>query len=97
VYRWLSVLLPHLAGIFVNGMVIDDVGVQPLGHARSDGAACPRCGEESRRVHSRYQRRWRTLRRAGGRWRSANVVDWSTSIEWGFSVTITTSAVVTIT
>jgi hypothetical protein len=52
VYRWLSVLLPHLAGIFVNGMVIDDVGVQPLGHARSDGAACPRCGEESRRVHS---------------------------------------------
>ncbi|MGP3966483.1 transposase family protein [Streptomyces sp. 6N223] len=31
---------------------------------RTSSASCPRCGENSERVHGRYERRW-----AGCRWR----------------------------
>lgn len=55
-YRWLSVLLPHLAALVIDGVGADTDLVQVHAHARSAGACCRRCGGESRRVHSRYQR-----------------------------------------
>src|SRR6478752_2904337 len=56
VYRWLSVLLPHLALLVIDGVAADGDGVLIRGHARAALSRCRRCGRESDRVHSRYVR-----------------------------------------
>jgi len=56
VYRWLSVLLPHLALLVIDGVAADGDRVLISGHARAALSRCRRCGRESDRVHSRYVR-----------------------------------------
>jgi transposase len=56
VYRWLGVLLPHLTQLVIDGVRADSAVVQIHAHARVARARCRRCGIESVRVHSRYQR-----------------------------------------
>jgi transposase len=56
VYRWLCVLLPHLGRLVIDGISADAGVVQMHGHARAATARCRRCGQESARVHSRYER-----------------------------------------
>jgi len=56
VYRWLTVLLPHLALLVIDSVAADVDGVQIRGHARAARSRCGRCGQESNRVHSRYVR-----------------------------------------
>jgi transposase len=53
----LSVLLPHLAGVIVEEVVAAAGLLLVMARARAAEAACPRCGTESVRVHSRYSRR----------------------------------------
>ena len=53
----LQVLLPHLAGVIVEGAEIAGGRLCIWARARADLAACPGCGIVSGRVHSRYQRR----------------------------------------
>jgi transposase len=53
----LGVLLPHLAGVIVEGVAVSAGLVCVLARARADTAACPVCGTVSGRVHSRYGRR----------------------------------------
>ena len=55
-YRWLSVLLPHLAMLVIDGVAADGDRVLISGHARAALSRCRRCGRESDRVHSRYVR-----------------------------------------
>lgn len=55
-YSSLSVLLPHLAEAVVDGAEVRGGEVSVEAHARSEAAACSRCGHDSTRVHSRYQR-----------------------------------------
>jgi transposase len=50
-------LLPHLAGVAVEAVEVAGGRVRIWAHARSGGAACPRCGRFSQRVHSGYERR----------------------------------------
>src|SRR5207244_11969281 len=52
-----SRLLPHLAGLQVERVLVtaEAVHVEARRHART--AACPGCGRRSRRVHSQYTRR----------------------------------------
>jgi transposase len=56
VYRWLTVLLPHLVLLVIDGVAADVDGVEIRGHARAARSRCGRCGQESARVHSRYVR-----------------------------------------
>ena len=56
VYRWLTVLLPHLALLVIDSVAADVDGVQIRGHARAARSRCGSCGRESNRVHSRYVR-----------------------------------------
>jgi len=56
VYRWLTVLLPHLALLVIDGVAADVDAVQIRGQARAARSRCGRCGQESDRVHSRYVR-----------------------------------------
>jgi len=56
VYRWLTVLLPHLALLIIDSVAADADGVLIRGHARAARSRCGRCGQESTRVHSRYVR-----------------------------------------
>jgi transposase len=53
----LAVLLPHLAAVVVEKARIDGDRVCAWVRARADGAACPRCGCWSGRLHSGYARR----------------------------------------
>jgi len=54
----LSILLPHLAGVIVEGVAVVAGLVLVTARARAPEAACPKCGTASRRVHSRrYSRR----------------------------------------
>jgi transposase len=53
----LGVLLPHLAGAVVEGVVAAAGLLCVLARARAGEAACPVCGAVSGRVHSRYGRR----------------------------------------
>jgi transposase len=53
----LGVLLPHLAGVVVEEVVVTAGVVCVRARARPGGAACPGCGTVSGRVHSRYGRR----------------------------------------
>jgi transposase len=53
----LGVLLPHLAGVIIEGVAVSAGLLCVLARARADTAACPVCGTVSGRVHSRYGRR----------------------------------------
>jgi transposase len=53
----LGVLLPHLAGVIVEEIAVTAGLLLVLARARAATAACPMCGTESGRVHSRYDRR----------------------------------------
>jgi len=53
----LGLLLPHLAGVAVEAAEIAGGRVRIWARASADGAACPRCGQFSERVHSGYERR----------------------------------------
>jgi transposase len=52
----LAVLFPHLAGLCVHR--VEDTGdaVMIVASCRADAACCPRCGQESARVHGGYAR-----------------------------------------
>ncbi len=52
----LAVLFPHLAGLRVHR--VEDAGdaVMVVASCRADSACCPRCGQESARVHGGYAR-----------------------------------------
>lgn len=62
----LSALFPHLAGLRVHR--VEDIGhaVVISASCRAGGACCPRCGQESARVHGGYSR-VRAGGAAGGR------------------------------
>jgi transposase len=51
------VLLPHLATVVIEAVTDRGAGVVLDVRLRAEQAACPRCGQLSRRVHSRYHRR----------------------------------------
>ena len=53
----LGILLPHLAGVIVEGVAAAAGLLLVMARARAPGAACPRCGTMSGRIHSRYERR----------------------------------------
>ncbi len=53
----LGVLLPHLAGVAVEAAEVAGGRVRIWARASGEGAACPRCGQFSERVHSAYERR----------------------------------------
>jgi len=53
----LGILLPHLAGVIVEEVVVAAGLLLVMARARAAEAACPRCGTASARVHSRYSRR----------------------------------------
>jgi transposase len=53
----LGVLLPHLLPVIVEKTEVDGDMVRVHARVRAGGAACPRCGTWSGRVHSRYGRR----------------------------------------
>ena len=52
----LTVLFPHLAGLRVHR--VEDIvhAVVISASCRAGGACCPRCGQESARVHGGYSR-----------------------------------------
>jgi transposase len=52
----LGFLLPHLAGVAVEGVALAAGALLVTARARAPEAACPKCGTASRRVHSRYTR-----------------------------------------
>jgi transposase len=62
-----AVLLPHLADVVVER--VEEVGGSVLiwAHPRAARATCPRCGGESGRVHSRYERKLADAAVAGQR------------------------------
>ena len=62
----LGILLPHLAGVIVEGVVAAAGLLCVWARSRSSEAACPKCGMTSARVHSRYSRRLADLA-VGGR------------------------------
>jgi transposase len=51
--------LPHLAGLVLEEIEHDQGKVILGARGRGDFAACPSCGDSSRRVHARYERRLR--------------------------------------
>ena len=53
----LEMLLPHLAGVITETAELEDGRLRIWAHSGAEGAACPRCGQFSARVHSPYQRR----------------------------------------
>jgi transposase len=53
----LGVLLPHLAGVAVEDAEVRGGRVRIWARASAEGAACRRCGQFSKRVHSGYERR----------------------------------------
>jgi len=53
----LGVLLPHLAGVIIEEIAVAAGLLLLLARAKAASAACPKCGAESGRVHSRYERR----------------------------------------
>ena len=53
----LGVVLPHLGGVIVEGVVAAAGLLLVAARAGAATAACPACGAVSGRVHSRYCRR----------------------------------------
>jgi len=53
----LGLLLPHLAGVAVEAAEVAGGRVRIWARANAPGAACPRCGQPGKRVHSSYWRR----------------------------------------
>lgn len=62
----LGILLPHLAGVAVEEVLVEPGRLYVRARPRAGGAACPKCGATSARVHSRYSRRLSDLA-VGGR------------------------------
>jgi len=52
----LAVLFPHLAGLRVHRVEDGGDAVMIVASCRAQAACCPRCGQESRRVHGGYAR-----------------------------------------
>ncbi len=52
----LDVLLPHLGSLVIEAVTDRGAGVILDARLRVEASACPRCGQASRRVHSRYRR-----------------------------------------
>lgn len=52
-----GVLLPHLAGVIVEGVTVAAGLLLVMARACAPEAACPKCGTLPGRVHSRYSRR----------------------------------------
>jgi transposase len=52
-----TLLFPHLSGVRVDRIQLHGSAVRVEAHVDALVAGCPRCGVESRRVHSRYVRR----------------------------------------
>jgi transposase len=50
-------VFPHLSGVRIQRVVADPDVVRIYGRAAEQRAACPGCGTDSARVHSRYERR----------------------------------------
>jgi len=53
----IHVLFPHFAGLVVEHVARVGRSVRVFARGRAAVAACPGCGGESARVHSRYERR----------------------------------------
>ncbi len=53
----LEMLLPHLAGVITEAAGLDGGRLRIWAHSSRDSAACRRCGQFSKRVHSTYRRR----------------------------------------
>lgn len=53
----LDVLLPHLAGVKIERVEVATDGILVRAEPKAASAACRRCEQSSRRVHSRYVRR----------------------------------------
>jgi hypothetical protein len=53
----LGVLLPHLAGVIVEGVTVAAGLLLVTARAGAVAAACPKCGSVSGRVHGRYSTR----------------------------------------
>ena len=51
-----AVLLPHLAGLQLDGVSLTGVRVRIEARTGAEAVRCPDCGEASGRVHSRYAR-----------------------------------------
>ena len=62
----LGVLLPHLAGVAVDGVEVAGLRLFVWARARAERAACPHCRQLSGRVHSRYERRLADAAIGGG-------------------------------
>ena len=52
----LTVLFPHLAGLRVHRVEDGGDAVMIVASCRAQAACCPRCGQESGRVHGGYAR-----------------------------------------
>src|SRR6476659_6143344 len=52
----LDVLLPHLGSLVIEAATDCGAGVVVDARLRVEESMCPRCGQVSRRVHSRYRR-----------------------------------------
>jgi transposase len=52
----LGILLPHLAGVIIEGVAAVTGLLLVTARVRALEASCPKCGTVSRRVHSRYAR-----------------------------------------
>jgi hypothetical protein len=64
-----GVLLPHLAGMIAEEIAFAAGLLLVLARAKAPSAACPTCGAESGRIHSRYRApagRRRDRRPSGG-------------------------------
>jgi transposase len=59
-------MLPHLADVQVEEVSRVGRSVRVVARTRSSSAVCPGCGTESRRVHSRYERRLLDTAAGGG-------------------------------
>jgi hypothetical protein len=54
---WSESLLPHLVGVLVGQVEQARSGLLIWARVKAEDRTCPACGERSRRVHSRYDRR----------------------------------------
>src|SRR3954447_26136725 len=58
-------VLPIPRSLHVETLLLEEDGLTILASAAATGAACPRCGQQSNRVHSRYARTLADLPWAG--------------------------------
>ena len=60
-------MLPHLAGVLIERVEQVQDAVWLWARPRAEAAVCAGCGQESARVHSRYERRMADAAIAGQR------------------------------